>query len=479
MHLEICNIQGEYMKFTKMSLVAALLIGSSAFAIENTKVSGEANVFYGTQDAGTTNGLFDKDNSAADIGLNLNMTTDLMKSDMVSISAGVGATVLSTLGLENNFVSGVWGSSHTATTGGAQSYADGLGGAKVNEAFWVNEAWIAISAGKTTAKVGRMELDTPLAFTEKWTIEKNTFEAAVLINQDIPDTTLVAAFVGNGNGTETFGTGNAVTTPLPNVNLPTGSNLHSNVSTLDASVGGVVNAKGKFGTYGSDGAYAVAAINNSFKPLTVQAWYYNVRNIARAYWLQADLACEKIPGLMAGIQYSGLDIESTQHKVLGNNSVAQVKTDSDAIAGMIGFEMKDVATLKVAYSEIGKKHSAGQNTATDFVGGTAQSKLYTEAWWNYGYITQADTNSVTVSVTSPVNGMVDLGAYYTSANQTAVAGNNDMQEFTLTAGKTFGPLDATLAYVYTKADDQNDNTADGVANGEAYNAIQAYLTLNF
>ena len=54
MLIEICNIQGEYMKFTKMSLVAALLIGSSAFAIDNVKVSGDAKVYYSTNDTTTT-----------------------------------------------------------------------------------------------------------------------------------------------------------------------------------------------------------------------------------------------------------------------------------------------------------------------------------------------------------------------------------------------------------------------------------------
>lgn len=39
------------MKFTKLSLVAAMLIGSSAFAIENTKVGGDAKLFYHTSDA--------------------------------------------------------------------------------------------------------------------------------------------------------------------------------------------------------------------------------------------------------------------------------------------------------------------------------------------------------------------------------------------------------------------------------------------
>jgi hypothetical protein len=446
------------MKFTKMSLVAALLIGSSAFAIENTKVSGDANVFYGTTDAGNK-GLFDKDNSAADIGLNLNITTDLMKSDMISISAGAGYTVLTTLGLENNFVSGVWGGAHTATVGGAESYGDGLGGAKVNEASWLNEAWIAVSAGKSTAKIGRMELDTPLAFTEKWSAEKNTFEAAVLINQDLPDTTIVAAYVGNGNGTETFGSG---------------STLHSNVFGLGLAAGGIVNGNGKFGTYGSDGAYALAVINNSFKPLTVQAWYYNVRNIARAYWLQADLACEKVPGLMAGVQYSGLDIDSTPYKVLGaGNATTQLKTDSDALAVMVGYEMKDMFTAKVAYSTIGDKHSAGQNTATDFVGGTAGSKLYTEAWWNYGKITAADTDSWNLTIESPVNGIVDLGLYVTMADQSAAAGDNDLTEITLSASKSFGPLDASLVLINA------DIKTAAVGDDETTNMVQAYLTVNF
>ena len=48
-----------------------------------------------------------------------------------------------------------------------------------------------------------------------------------------------------------------------------------------------------------------------------------------------------------------------------------------------------------------------------------------------------------------------------------------MTEFTLTVGKSFGPLDATLAYIYSDVEDNNPTTDDTT------NAIQAYLTLNF
>ena len=448
------------MKFTKMSLVAALLVGSSAFAVDNIKVSGDAKLFYSTNDAahgvdagyrGIVNGttkndgsLFSKDNSAADAALNLSVTADLAKNDFVSVSAGATYTVLATLGLENNFVSNVWGGSHIATTGTSANYGAALGGAKVENANWMKEAWVAVSAGKTTLKLGRMELDTPLAFTEKWSIEENTFEAAVAINQDIPDTTLVGAWVGNGNGTENFG-----------------QNLQSNVQGLNLAVGPVVNGQGKFGTYGKDGAYAIAAVNNSWKPLTAQAWYYNVLNVARAYWLQADLNME---GILVGGQYCGMKAD-----------VGGAKSDN-VYALMLGYDIKDVATLKAAYSKVNKNGSigfAGFNTAT----ATGASKLYTEAWWNYGYVIRQDASSYALSADAKVAG-ADLYAQYTHVKDKNAGGTDiKMDEFALTAGKSFGPLDATLAYVYTKADDRN--IKNGATKGSAFNTIQAYLTLNF
>ena len=436
------------MKFTKMSLVAALLVGSSAFAIDNVKMSGNAQLMYMTSDAqavgyngvvaGDHDSLFDKDNSAADAALNLNVTADLVKNDIVAISAGAGYTVLSTLGLENNLVSNVWGGAHGATTGTGSSYGSPLGGAKVENANWMNEAWIAATAGKTTAKLGRMELDTPLVFTETWSIEKNTFEAAVLINQDIPDTTLVGAYVGNGNGNETFG-----------------ENATGTVNTLGLAAGAVVNANGKFTTYGTNGAYAVGAINNSFKPLTVQAWYYSLTQLATAYWLQADL---NMDGVLAGAEYTSASLDH------GNTDA------SSTYALMLGYSMKDVATVKVAYSAVDDKGVVGAaNTATS----SGASKLYTEAWWNYGKVTQLDTDSWNVTVTSPVQGLFDLGLYYTYADQSAAAGDNDLSEVALTAGKSFGPLDATLAYVYS------DVKTATVGDDETSNMIQVYLTLNF
>lgn len=439
------------MKLTKMSLAVAVLVASSsAFALDvkNVKVKGDANVFYSTTDiktgyAGLTgkDDLFGKDNSAADASLNLMISADLEKNDYVKVSGAAAYTVISTLGLENNFVSNVWAGSHTATTGTGANYGAPLGGAKVENANWMTEAWIAVEfqkATKSTLKIGRMELDTPLAFTEKWSIEKNTFESAVLLNQDLPDTTIVAAWVGNGNGNEQFG--EDAKGVLSDGTLPAGTTL---------AMAPVVNADGKFTTFGKNGAYAFGVVNNSWKPLKAQAWYYELPSFATAYWLQADFKNEE--GILAGAQF-------TSGKV-GNGD------NSGTYAVMAGYEKKDVVTVKAAYSQTSDKGALhGANVATT----TNYSKLYTEAWWNYGYVTKKDAHAYNVTVEGKAAD-VELGLYYTSAF--AEKGPDLNTEVTLTAKKKFGPLEGTLAYVYTDADDQN--------NGDAYNIVQAYLTLKF
>jgi len=259
------------MKLVKMSLAAAVLLGASAFAIDNIKVSGDAKVFYGTDDQtkvnldnsgankGTTDDLFGKNNSYADTALRIGATGDLLKG----VSFGVTGYAISTLGLENNLVSGTFSGAHGVKTGTGSSTLSDLGGADVNDESWIGELWLATTMGKTTVKAGRMELDTPLAFSEKWSVTPNTFEGAVVINQDIPDTTVVAAWVGKGNGINHL-------SPLGvNDNISDLSALYNTGTTPGAQ--DYMGAGGDFVTDGDSGAYALAVIYNSFKPLTAQA----------------------------------------------------------------------------------------------------------------------------------------------------------------------------------------------------------------
>ena len=439
------------MKLVKMSLIAAVLASSSAFAISNVKVAGDAKLFYSTNTnvSGQNEGLFGARNSYAQTALDLGLSADLTKG----VSAGASMVALSSLGLQNQLVSNVW---------------EGTNG--LTDSYWFKTAWIAGTYGKTTAKVGRMKLDTPLIFTETWSIVENTFEGAVLVNQDIPNTTLVAAYVGEGNGNAAIGQNYGQT--------GAGTKINQHQNTIASGIGEPNRIQGmKNGSNFSqfyNGAYAIGAINNSFKPLKLQGWYYNAPQYVQDWWLEADL---NMMGVIAGVQYTGIDYNLNAIPSLGGN---QNQTNS-AVAFKLGYDLKGIATLTGAISQTGKDADglgAGQNLAE--LGNNGQSKLYTEAWWNYGYIVRADTTGYNITLTSPINGLFDLGLFWTHTVTGKNEGTNplgltppstQLTEFTATASKSFGPLDTTLAYVYTKAGDQNNNVG--------YSTVQAYLQYNF
>jgi len=426
------------MKLAKLSLAAIVALGVSAFAdVENVKFSGNAKLYYGTTDAGSAD-LFDKKGAYGQAAATVAVSADLADG----VAGKLSATGLSTLGLEHNLVSNTWAGKRN-------------GQPILDAQWWVDEAWLAKTFGNTTFKVGRQELDTPLAFSEKWNIAKNTFDAAVLLNSDLPETTLVAAWVGRGNGASDGGV-----------------------------VRGVVNGSDPFDTYGSaianaynpalkqfglellkpKGAYAFGAITKLIPMTTAQVWYYSVVSIANAWWLQADLDLkDAVPGLTAGAQYAYIDPQGPISSL----------DESSAWAVKLGYTL-DALKLSAAYSSTDEDGVVNvANTATG-ASTASQSKLYTEAWWSYGYVSRPSTDAWTVSAEYSMEDVADFGAYYTSADQDNgkhVATPVDMDEFTLTASKSFGNLNTTLAYIYTDADDQND--------GDSYNTIQVYLTYNF
>jgi len=66
----------------------------------------------------------------------------------------------------------------------------------------MGEAYLKGVFGNTTIKLGRQEIDTPFADTDDIGMIPNTFEAGVLINKDIKDTTIVLAQVQKWAGVD-------------------------------------------------------------------------------------------------------------------------------------------------------------------------------------------------------------------------------------------------------------------------------------
>jgi len=403
-------------KLTKMSLIAALLVGSSAFAIDNVKTSGDAKLFYSTNDGSYTDknkqtqdsSLFEKETSMAQAALALGLTADLDKN----VKATVHMTALSTVGLEGQLVNSVW----EGTNGTTDSY-------------WFDQAFLSTNIAKTAVQIGRMKLDTPLVKSEEWSVATNTFDAAVVINKDLPDTTLVGAYVGASNG---------MAEKPKTAKDADGKSKDINQGSVIADFN--ANGTSNFSQF-YQGAFAAGLVNNSWKPLTVQAWYYNATHVATAYFVEADL---KFNNVLAGAQYTSTDLEG--------------QDEGKAGALMIGYELKDIATLKVAYSKVGSANNAGANLS-----GSGASSLYTASWWTSSWASTKDTESYSFSAEGNI-ASIDLGLYVVKASQ----GSNDAGEATVTATKSFDKLDVTAAYIYT-----NDFTTDGV------NTIQTYLTYNF
>jgi hypothetical protein len=431
------------MKFTKLSLIAALAV-TATFAGEST-IGGDAKLFYGTTDAGQTdistlavpnwvdNELFNKVGATGNAAVSLDYSRGI--ADGVTLNAGL--TGVSTLGLEGSLVGDTW-VNH---------------GANLNDRVWIDVANITATVAQTTAVIGRQELDTPLAFTEKWSIANNTFDAAVLVNNDIQDTTLIGAWVGRGNGDTT---GKVV---AASENIGGGMVKYGALSADNSRDLRVAN----------NGAYAVAAVTKLIPNTVAQVWYYNVQNQADAVWAQADV--DATSGVTLGLQYANIALKSPVTNVAAGTEA----DDSSAFAVKLGYA-QDALDIYAAYSKVEDKSLVYiGNTATGGVHG-GQSKLYTEAWWNYGLVGQAGAQTIAVGagydlgaakLTAQYTGVTDMTAFSLVTGR--FSATDDVDEVTLTASTKVGPVDATLALINTSS----DNTAlDG-------NTVQAYLTVPF
>jgi len=372
------------MKFTKLSLVAMLAV-SAAFAGESS-ISGDAKVFYGTDDVGEHD-MFNKSGAYGNAAVSLDYTKKV--SDNITLNAGI--TGISTLGLEGTLVGATW--------------ADHA----LEDRVWIDIANVTATFGKTTAVIGRQKLDTPLAFTETWNIVENTFDAFTFVNTDLPETTLVGSLVTRANGGE------------------------------------FTNFQGGMGDLG-DGIYTAGIVTKLIPSATTQVWYYDFANNDDKIWAQADFDVAK--GITIGAQYGSV--------------MANEGEDSTFMAVKAGYEADKLS----AYAAFSQADADGASNFANY-GGFGGSPAYTEAWWNFGFVTSPDATTMAVGAAYDM-GKVSLGAQFTTVtNDSNAAG--EMDELTLTADTSVAGADVSLALINTASDDKG---LDG-------NTVQVYLTLPF
>jgi len=243
------------MKLAKLSLVAMVVAGlaSSSFAADtladafkNGKVNGELRAWYFDRDTGdqNTNTLARGNADLFSTGVMLGYVTDSL------YGLSFGAT------FQGNYAP--FADNDAKNLYGTDMYGSGA---------VLSEAYVTYTLGKTTAKVGRQFITSPLVNSSGSRMIKEAFQAAVLINTDLPNTTLVAGYSDKMQGrTSDYDRSVAgVNSEMPSfkkeaVFYGTGTTAGSNV-------------------FGFDGAYTAAAINKSITNLTLTGQYLFVNAV--------------------------------------------------------------------------------------------------------------------------------------------------------------------------------------------------------
>lgn len=234
----------------------------------------------------------------------------------------------------------------------------------------LGQAYLVGSFGKTTVKVGRQQLDTPLAGSDDIRMVPNLFEAALVINTDLPDTTLIGGYVARMAGFDSVSDKPARSQFQPMSKAALGA-------ATDANVNGA--------HVGDKGVYVAAAINSSIKNLTLQAWDYYALDVVNAVYLQADykLGVAKDMDLGLAAQYYNMQgIGETKDLLV---QLAAGKVDYSVFGAKASLSTPVGLTPYVAYNKVSEQDDRNGGT---FVfgawGGYPEFAIAEEFWYNSG-----------------------------------------------------------------------------------------------
>lgn len=240
------------MKLAKLSLVAIVVAGlaSSSFAADtladafkNGKVAGELKAWYFDRDTGDNN----------------TNTLALGNADLFSTGVMLGY-VTDPL---NGFTFGATFQSNYAPF--ADKDAKNLYGTDMyGSGAVLSEAYVVYTMKNTTAKIGRQFIASPLVNSSSSSMIKEAFQAAVLINTDLPNTTLIAGYSDKMQG-KTSDYDGAV------------AGADSKAPSFKKEA--VFYGTGAANVFGFNGAYTAAAINKSITNLTLIGQYLFVNDV--------------------------------------------------------------------------------------------------------------------------------------------------------------------------------------------------------
>jgi len=309
------------MNSIRLSLVVMLTLtsvsvasDSLADAFKDGKTSGQIRTFYIDR---TYTGAIENNRNSLAIGGNLGFET----ADIDGVS--IGAKFYTTNGL--NIHSGGRSSAN---------YDPSLFGDGFDSYSMVGEAYINYKQENTNVKIGRQKLNTPLAGADDARMLPNLFEAVVVSNTAIQDTTLIAAHVTR----ESVGTfGNVYGTPSQ-LSLQSGYGLGYKEATNGHFADmGVVALGADTDTLG---VTAGAVVYKGIENVTLQAWDYYAHDILNAVYLQGDYGFDAgAVKLKASAQYINESEvgDKLAGEVDGQYAAVKLGASSGALSGYVAY----------------------------------------------------------------------------------------------------------------------------------------------
>ncbi len=228
-----------------------------------------------------------------------------------------------------------------------------------------SQVYLGYATGNTSVKVGRQFISTPLVAGSGSRIFRESFEGVVLANTDLPNTTLVAAYVDKYQ-----------------------------YRTDVASGGSDVKAVSGFEQV-ADGAYTLYVKNNSVENLTLEAQYAQINEMSSTG--------DDVKAFYAAAAYNLNPFTIEAQTFQTDNGEA---TDSDGKAYAVNLTANfDALSLGAAYSTI--------DDEGDVVAGLGNGADYLYTWSDiYGGVYSADTDAYKLSAGYAVNSDLSLNLIY-------------------------------------------------------------------
>ncbi len=294
-------------------------------------------------------------------------------------------------------------------------------GGTTKDQLWLDEINLdAELLEGTDLIVGRQYISSPMLYSINWNIVSNSMDGAYIIDEHIPKTKLMGFWIGS----EWSNDYNATTDEL--------------------------NFAGNFRTFGEKGAFGVGGETEIIPTVTAELWYYDVTNVSTALWVQAE---STFSGVSLGAQFA------TRTPEKGDT------TSGYALQAKYSAELYNISA---SFSQMGEDGTLSLVNLAGVYGNGSKSPLYTEAWWNWGYVGSSDTISYALKAEAMLS-IFYLGAYLTATTNDTTS--TDTTDFTISANTSIDALNLMAVYIYIQRDDYN--------NADGYNTLQGYLTYSF